>query len=112
MSHSTLRDFLMEEMKRREMSMRQFAEFVGVAHTTVTRAVDPVSPPPPSFDFLVKLAKATKTDIRTIAAIVAPDAVIDQSPEVLMLAERISRLTDDQRKLIDAAITGIVFKGS
>lgn len=50
-------------------------------------------------------------DNGTIAAIVAPDAVIEQSPEVLMLAERISRLSDDQCRLIDAAITGIVFKG-
>jgi len=108
----TLRDFILEEMKRRNLSMRQFAVMVGVVHSTIVRAVDPLDPSPPSFEFLVKLAKATQTDIRTLAAIAAPDAVIDQPIEVLLLAARISRLTSDQRKLIDAAIAGSVFQGA
>ena len=39
-----LGEFIAEEMRRRNMSARQFAEYVGVVHTTITKAM--YQPPP------------------------------------------------------------------
>jgi transcriptional regulator with XRE-family HTH domain len=105
----TLSEFIVEEMKRLEItSVRQFAEFIGVTHPTVLRLIDDPEAQP-TLDFLGKLAKATKTDIRTLVSMVLPDAVITQSVDAVVLAEKISRLPKEKQEIIDALINGKVF---
>ena len=41
-----LGDFIADEMRRRDMSARQFAELVGVVHTTITKAMYKTPPEP------------------------------------------------------------------
>lgn len=92
------------------MSARQFAEFVGVASTTITRAMDDKNAPTPSLDFLARLARATNTDICTLVALVMPDASKQISPEARLLAERISRLSPEKQEIVDAFILGTLLQ--
>lgn len=43
----TFRELLLLQVKSRKMSLREFAEFIGVASSTVVRAVDETNPARP-----------------------------------------------------------------
>lgn len=98
---NAFREFLASEMKKRELTVREFSRMIGVAHTTVSRTLDKSKPPKtPSLEFLAKLAVATNTDIRTLAALLVPSATrADQLR--LMFAELASQLpAQDQQVLL------------
>ena len=101
-----LSDFILKEMKKRDMSMREFAQFVNVSHATISRAVDPQKNIIPSTDFLAKLADATHTDIATLIAMVFPE-LTDLNPEIMLLAMRISQLHPEQQKMIRQLLMGM-----
>ncbi len=93
---TTFRQFLIDEMKRRDMSNRQFADLVGVSNSTINRAVDAKKPTQPTLDFLVKLSKTTSTSLFTLIEMAYPD-VTDESkvnPSTQVLAQRIERLPE------------------
>lgn len=67
--------WMMDEMQARRMSQREFAEFVGVSHVTISRAVSSAEDPPePSPDFLIRLARATHTDVLALFLLAYPEA--------------------------------------
>lgn len=103
------REFLEDEMRKREMSIRQFAEFVGVSHPTITRAIDPSGSVEPSFDFLVKLSEATKVDLCTIVALLAPDRT-HISARARVLAQAIEALSEGDQEIIDNFLIGATSK--
>jgi transcriptional regulator with XRE-family HTH domain len=115
---NTLGAFIHAEMLRRDMTAREFAEYVGVTHSTInkflnhgisnTYAGKPVGEP--SVDFLVKLARATHTDICSLMALIAPD-VTTTNAEAQVIAERIARLPPDKREIIDSFLLGLTLKG-
>jgi transcriptional regulator with XRE-family HTH domain len=107
-----LHDFLLHEMRSRGMSARQFAEFVGVANTTITRAMYGDEAPMPGLEFLAKLASATGTDLCALVALVMPEAVRSVSPEESLLAARISRLPRDKQEIVDSFVLGALLKQS
>lgn len=114
---STLGEFILQEIQNRQSNARDFALMVGVSHTTINKFLNyglsdnyagkPVGEP--SLDFLVKLAKATHVDVRTLIALVHPE-VGDIDPNDLILAERIGNLPDDQKALIDNFLIGAAIK--
>lgn len=58
--------FIREEMYKRRMKEREFAEFVGVSHSAINRYAKADSTglsTEPTLTFLDKLAKATETDV-------------------------------------------------
>lgn len=95
---SRLGKFIQAEMQRRELSANQFASIVGVSHTTIGRLIEPGDETQPTLDFLIKLAKATHTDICSLVALVAPEATTTNA-EAQLLAERIARLPADKREI-------------
>lgn len=107
----TFGDFLQEEIDKRHQSLREFADMVGVTHQTISKFLDYGKKDVgyPSMDFLAKVSKATNTDIRTIVSLVLPEAVITQSVDAVVLAEKISRLPKEKQEIIDALINGKVF---
>lgn len=106
----SLADFVNEEMRRRDVTMREFARITGVSHSTLSRIINEQADYQPTWDVIVKLAKGTHTDIRTLAAIIAPDAVTGQNASAVVLAERISRLPPEMQEIIDGFITGKALK--
>jgi transcriptional regulator with XRE-family HTH domain len=107
----TLRDFIEQEMHRREMTMRQFADFVGISHATISRTLDPIKPTEPTIDVLVKLAKATGVSLSSLIALLRPDLdEIDIDPRARVLAERIASLPDAKREIAETYLLGILLK--
>jgi transcriptional regulator with XRE-family HTH domain len=101
-----LADFLHEEMQKRNMSNHAFAEFIGVSHTTINRLVDVEHKDNnyPSIEFLIKLSRATKVNIRDLITLVAPeDTYTDtvEPPRFMPLSERLERLPERYRQVIE-----------
>lgn len=105
---NNLGDFIATELRQRNMSARQFAEYVGVTHPTITKAMYS-EPPEPSLEFLTKLALATHIDLCTIVALVKPDAT-NIRPGTHLIAERIARLPTADRDLIDGFLISRALK--
>lgn len=114
---NTLGEFILDEIKNRNTTARVFADQVGVSHTIInkflnhglsdTYAGKPVGEP--SLEFLVKLAKTTHVDVRTLIALVHPE-IGDIDPSNLILAERIGNLPEDQKAIIDNFLIGAAIK--
>lgn len=102
----TLRDFINDEMRRRQMSQRQFADFVGVSHQTISRALDLHAPPEPSLDFLYKLAKSTGTDCCTLFLLIYPD-LSSLSPRARLLAQQIDSLPAELQDILERYLLGV-----
>ena len=107
-----LQDFIWEQMKDMgDLSMRKFADVIGVSQPTISRVLDPNDPVFPSVELLIKLAKATHTDIRELVVMVAPDdVIIGHSGESAWLAARLDKLTAEQRMVIDRLIAGFMLE--
>lgn len=106
----SLADFVNEEMARRKITMREFARITGVSHSTLSRIINEGEAYQPTWDVVVRLAKSTHTDIRTLAAIIAPDAVTGQDARSFILAERIGRLPPEVQDIIDGFINDKTLK--
>lgn len=98
---NAFREFLAMEIKKRELTAREFSRLIGVAHTTVSRTLDRSKPAKtPSLEFLAKLAIATNTDIRSLAALLVPTATRADQLRT-MFAELASQLpAEDQQVLL------------
>jgi transcriptional regulator with XRE-family HTH domain len=103
----TLGEFIKQEKKNRKLSLRKFAEGMGVSHPTVKRVIDGE---PPELDFLVRLSDFTSVDIRTLLALAFPRLVHDVPTEVTLLAERIYRLPTEYFTILNGIIQSASFK--
>lgn len=114
MAAKTLGEFILEEMRKRDMSAREFADLVGVANTVINKFLNhgisetygEQKVGQPSLGFLGKLSKATNTDICYLITLVVPDAVRVTNPDIdaLALSRRIEQLPDNAKEVIDAII--------
>lgn len=109
-TESNLREFILGEMKRRGMSAREFAKFVGVGHTTINDLVskDRI----PGIDFLSKLADATQTDLAALMYLTFPETATRNalSADARILAQRIEQLPEPVREAVKAMIIGQTWK--
>jgi transcriptional regulator with XRE-family HTH domain len=89
------------------LAMQEFADTVKVSQSTISRLLDENDPPEPTFTSLVRLARATKTDIRDIVALISPEDVLHgSSSAAVSLAVRLLSLSDEDYQLADKFITG------
>lgn len=94
-----LSSFLQREIKKREQSIRAFAEDLGVNHNTVIRYLDGEDP---TLDFLVKLSKTTNTDLVALIDLAYP-GLIEQnraSPEAILFAQQLDQLPSEVRDVL------------
>lgn len=108
MSNLTFGDFLLSEVRRRDISVREFANLMGVSHTTVLKFFEYGKKDVgyPSVDFLIRLARATETDLCTIIGLIAPD-LVHHDPETQAIAEQLRQLPTIQRDMVSAYIRSI-----
>jgi transcriptional regulator with XRE-family HTH domain len=107
MGMSDLADFVAAQMKEREMSARQFADFVGTSSTTINNLLKPGGYPfVPSVELLIKLAKATHTDFFSLVLLAFPEAsdLVREPPTGRLMADQFERLPDD----VKAVVAGIL----
>jgi transcriptional regulator with XRE-family HTH domain len=95
----TLKDFIAQEMKRRNLTIREFAKEVGVSSSTIVRTMSK-NPPQPSLDFLEKLALYTHTDICALVAFIYPNATT-VNPNAAIFAARYAALSEQERDLVN-----------
>lgn len=107
-SEITLRHFILNEMHARDMSARQFAEFIGVSNATISRAIDPRQAPTPSLEFLLKLSDATNVNFAHLAALAYPEVAQKMKPSASsqILAQLIEDLPENLREAVVALIRG------
>ena len=102
-----LGDFLRVLMERENLSIRGLAEKVGVSHSLIIKFLDfgirDVGYP--SVEFLIRLARATNTDIRYLISLVAPDVVqAEINPDTWLLSQEIENLSPEFREAIDGIL--------
>lgn len=105
-SETTLGQFIEQEMRQRDMSVREFAEFVGVSHPTIVKFREhgiQDNAGTPSMEFLVKLARKTNTSLVALLSMAFPDAasLLEIDPATFILSQRIQRLPENIRQAID-----------
>lgn len=103
----TLAEFIEFEMKRREMGTREFARFLGVSPSTISKHTNEEKVITPSVEFLVALADRTETNLESILAIAFP-AVAERtalSPRAAILAQNLDHLPE---ALQDMLLTFVV----
>ncbi len=102
---TSLGDFIDQELHKRQMSVREFAEFVGVTHPTIIkfREHGKKDVGSPSIEFLIKLAQATNTSLVALLAMAFPDAapLLAIDPATFILSQRIQKLPPHIRQAID-----------
>ena len=103
------KDFLQDEIERRRMSARQFAEFVDVAPSTVTRCVDEQSPAIPGLDFLIKLSTSLNISLPALVELAYPDYTLKTNPSAAarIMAQQIEQLPQAAQDVIAAIIRGM-----
>lgn len=103
--YSNLQAFVLSEIRRRQISAREFADLVGVTHATINKCVNAAAGNP-SIELLLRLSKATETDLMSIIALAFP-AIANQTrpdPEAFILAQRFSQLPEDIRNFLKATV--------
>lgn len=103
-----LREFLIQEMHRRDMSGREFARMVGVANSTIVRFTAEEykkEKPAPSLDFLAKLSKATRVDLCILVAYVHPD-LTSTDAQTAIIGALASQLPAERQDAILAMLRG------
>lgn len=113
-----LGDFLLREIDRRGMSIREFARFVGLSHQVVSKFLEYGKKDVgyPSMEFVIKLAKALDKNVGDILVLIDPTLEsigTNTEPQSLDVqtrihAERYQELTPKQRRLVDAFMRTLV----
>lgn len=106
----TLRDFILAEMRKRYMSEREFGRLVGVAHTTIGYVLNPERSKGRELtaSFVIKLARATNTNVMLLFALAYPEtkpdleALVGLSTSYVMRAKQLEKLPDAALSMIDA----------
>lgn len=101
-----LGEFVQREIAMRNMSVNEFAEKSGIAHTIVFRILKGSAMP--TLGTLAKLARFTKTDIGVLARFCIPDASYETLPDVQVIAEQINQLSPVYREAMVAMIRGLL----
>ena len=83
------------------MSQREFAEFVGVSHVTVGRAMQDDAPTA-SPEFAMQLARATHTDVIALFLLAYPEAeaLANQSASARLAGDQFDKLPDEVKLFV------------
>lgn len=103
----TLSEFIQAEMKKRDMSARQFAEFCDIATGSIS-AYAAGTKIKPTLETLEKLSDATGVDMMTLIDLVYPGHLHPSySAEVLLLARELAALRKSHKSIYDFIVTFI-----
>ena len=102
-------EFIEEERAKRNMTISAFAELCDCSISMMSSVINKTRQP--GLDFLYGLARGTNTDLGIIIGLIFPNAVNrEKTPEQQLLIDRISRLSPDDIRLVDALVYGLALK--
>jgi transcriptional regulator with XRE-family HTH domain len=103
-----LREFILAELKNKNISLREFARRVGVSSTAIVKATSD-DPPEPTMDMMVKISRVTEVSVTALVAMCVPDDVVADA-DALALAEQIKNLPPEKREMVEALVRGYLSK--
>lgn len=97
----TLGNFVEQEAKRRKLSIRKFADLIGVSHSTLGKHINNPDTRP-DLELLEKLSDKTGASLETLILIASPKFATKSrlSPRVLLIAERLNELGEETQELL------------
>ena len=105
------RQFVLDQLKKRHESNREFARRVGVSNQTINRLVDERYEVAPTPETILAIAQATGVSAVVLFEMAYPEARQNAlSADARALAQRIEALPPEQRAMIAALLRGIVEK--
>lgn len=99
--------FIEDEMKQRDMSIRAFALHCDISKSQMSNVLNKTQSP--GLQFLEKLATGTNTSLSSIILLVFPESD-SYSPEIEILAQRIANLPPADRETVEAFVLGLALK--
>lgn len=101
--------FIKEQMEARGLSQNEFANKVGINSSTITSWME-VANPNPSMATLQKIARFTKVNLYTVAALAYPELTHDNglSNAALRFAALFEQLPSESKQLIEAVIAAYI----
>lgn len=93
-----LQEFILTYLSENDMSRRKLAEKMGVQHRTLNKYIN--EDKSPTLYFVHQLSRATGYDILTLIALAEPDSVHHASADAMLIAQRIDKLPELQRRII------------
>ena len=103
-NNQLFREFLLTQMNQRNMSGREFARFLGISSSSLNRFLDERNPTKPSIEALGQISATLGVAIDVLFAKVEPDikfTTVYPDPEAIAIADRITKLSPDERQIID-----------
>lgn len=114
MATKTFSQFLNEEIRRRDMSARKFADLVGVNHAIINKFVNAEPSEEigyPSIHTLRKLSDATGVSLLALLALIFPDTGNTAGDiDARLLAEQITQLSPEDRAVAEGFINDALAK--
>ena len=101
-----LGEFIQKELENRHMTVTEYGDKSGIAHTILFRLLKGSATP--TLGTLTKLARYSHTDIGVLARLVVPEAAYDTMPDVQIIAEQINQLPAIYREAMVAMIRGLL----
>lgn len=101
-----LAEFLQRELENRHMTVTEYGDKSGIAHTILFRMLKGSATP--TLGTLTKLARFSHTDIGVLARLCVPEAAFDTVPEVDVMAEQINQLPAIYREAMIAMVRGLL----
>lgn len=101
-----LGEFIQKELDNRNMTVTEFGDKSGIAHTILFRLLKGSATP--TLGTLTKLARYCKTDIGILARLCVPEAAFDTVPDVDIIAQQINQLPAVYREAMVAMIRGLL----
>jgi len=101
-----LAQWIESERKKRDMTLSQFSQFVGVHHQTITSIVNEPDRVTVSLPVLVKLSETTGKGLDKLVAMIRPDLTdIDLRKD--HIATQLSDVPEAKLELLKTFLTGI-----
>ncbi len=101
-----LRKFIQDELEVRDWTMQKLSEEMSVSHTKVGRFLNGETNI--TLSFLEEFSRATNVDIRVLVALLFPDLVHAEKPDVMGLTDMILRLSPGGQRRLKRLIVGLL----
>lgn len=105
----TLGQWIREDMVKRNMGVREYAELWDVTHPVVTKYLEDKYKKP-QLNTLVKLSRATHTDIGFLVRLALPDVAYDDVPDDVTIGKRVNALDSKNRESITEQVDALLLQ--
>lgn len=111
LNQNPLGAFLESERIQRNMTLRKFADWIGVSHSTLSRYINHDELPAPDLDSLIRISEKTGVGLLELIRLSYPQ--VEQpliNLDAQILANRIQQLPPDARIMVETLIDGAVLR--